>query len=193
MSTSGQHRRHHKIGIVGGGSAGISVAARLRRAGVRRHRACAAAGVGGRPGPVAVGAGAPCLTCRAAAAGATGAAVLRGPPAGPPRRAAAPVTRPRTRQSTCPVRPRPEAHPLAPAFNLNPDPATGPSTARDVLIIPMSGSRGRRLAPDGRARFWYCPNEPSPSRLRCRLSADLATRSGPAAWQTGSCRRVGLA
>lgn len=33
MSTSGPHRRHHKIVIVGGGSAGISVAARLRRAG----------------------------------------------------------------------------------------------------------------------------------------------------------------
>ena len=33
MCTPGQHRGHHKIVIVGGGSAGISVASRLRRAG----------------------------------------------------------------------------------------------------------------------------------------------------------------
>lgn len=33
MSTSARSGTHHKIVVVGGGSAGISVAARLRRAG----------------------------------------------------------------------------------------------------------------------------------------------------------------
>ncbi|MDQ3421863.1 MAG: DUF4262 domain-containing protein [Actinomycetota bacterium] len=107
-------------------------------------------------------------------AGPTGAAVLRGPPAGPPRRAAAPVTRPRTRHCTGPARPRPEAEALRlldtsapPGVELHVIAAVGgvrtaePSVRAAAIthrVLPTSQHdrdrrRGRQILSEGRPRL----------------------------------------